>query len=143
MHLLSFSGIMFTFYFRLILIYGNKKEVVIILCFLCRQRFTNVCLDAVSCYLVELQSMSPTAAVQTTIGNFKSLQAKLERLRWLTNTITESLAQMKWTMEWKFRCLYWISGRTNPQKEILKKLYLLQLLMCGLYSCYSKVIYKL
>uniref|UniRef100_A0A8C0J747 Nucleoporin 155 n=1 Tax=Chelonoidis abingdonii TaxID=106734 RepID=A0A8C0J747_CHEAB len=45
-----------------------------------RRRFTNVCLDAVSCYLVELQSMSPTLTVQTTIGNFKSLQAKLERL---------------------------------------------------------------
>ncbi|NWW81042.1 NU155 protein, partial [Climacteris rufus] len=47
---------------------------------LMRRRFTNVCLDAVSCYLVELQSMSPTLMVQTTIGNFKSLQAKLERL---------------------------------------------------------------
>uniref|UniRef100_A0A669PJP2 Nuclear pore complex protein Nup155 n=1 Tax=Phasianus colchicus TaxID=9054 RepID=A0A669PJP2_PHACC len=47
---------------------------------LMRRRFTNVCLDAVSCYLVELQSMSPTLTVQTTIGNFKSLQAKLERL---------------------------------------------------------------
>ncbi|XP_059689331.1 nuclear pore complex protein Nup155 isoform X2 [Gavia stellata] len=47
---------------------------------LLRRRFTNVCLDAVSCYLVELQSMSPTLMVQTTIGNFKSLQAKLERL---------------------------------------------------------------
>uniref|UniRef100_A0A8B9BMU9 Nuclear pore complex protein Nup155 n=1 Tax=Anser brachyrhynchus TaxID=132585 RepID=A0A8B9BMU9_9AVES len=47
---------------------------------LLRRRFTNVCLDAVSCYLVELQSMSPTLTVQTTIGNFKSLQAKLERL---------------------------------------------------------------
>ncbi|XP_010007023.1 PREDICTED: nuclear pore complex protein Nup155 isoform X2 [Chaetura pelagica] len=45
-----------------------------------RRRFTNVCLDAVSCYLVELQSMSPTLTVQTTIGNFKSLQAKLERV---------------------------------------------------------------
>uniref|UniRef100_A0A452GM48 Nuclear pore complex protein Nup155 n=1 Tax=Gopherus agassizii TaxID=38772 RepID=A0A452GM48_9SAUR len=45
-----------------------------------RRRFTNVCLDAVSCYLVELQSMSPTLTVKTTIGNFKSLQAKLERL---------------------------------------------------------------
>uniref|UniRef100_A0A7M4FDX0 Nucleoporin 155 n=1 Tax=Crocodylus porosus TaxID=8502 RepID=A0A7M4FDX0_CROPO len=45
-----------------------------------RRRFTNVCLDAVSCYLVELQSMSPTLTVQTTTGNFKSLQAKLERL---------------------------------------------------------------
>uniref|UniRef100_A0A8C6YMQ4 Nucleoporin 155 n=1 Tax=Nothoprocta perdicaria TaxID=30464 RepID=A0A8C6YMQ4_NOTPE len=45
-----------------------------------RRRFTNVCLDAVSCYLVELQSMSPTLMVQTTVGNFKSLQAKLERL---------------------------------------------------------------
>ncbi|NWU89366.1 NU155 protein, partial [Upupa epops] len=45
-----------------------------------RRRFTNVCLDAVSCYLVELQSMSPSLMVQTTTGNFKSLQAKLERL---------------------------------------------------------------
>ncbi|NWS72090.1 NU155 protein, partial [Crotophaga sulcirostris] len=45
-----------------------------------RRLFTNACLDAVSCYLVELQSMSLTLAVQTTIGNFKSLQAKLERL---------------------------------------------------------------
>uniref|UniRef100_A0A8D0KRI5 Nuclear pore complex protein Nup155 n=1 Tax=Strix occidentalis caurina TaxID=311401 RepID=A0A8D0KRI5_STROC len=43
-----------------------------------RRQFTNVCLDAVSCYLVELQSMSPTLMVQTNIGNFKSLQAKLE-----------------------------------------------------------------
>ncbi|NXU47237.1 NU155 protein, partial [Turnix velox] len=49
-------------------------------CFLHRRQFTNVCLDAVSCYLVELQSMNPTLMVQTTIGNFKSLQAKLERL---------------------------------------------------------------
>ncbi|XP_061215354.1 nuclear pore complex protein Nup155 [Neopsephotus bourkii] len=47
---------------------------------LLRRQFTNVCLDAVSCYLVELQSMTPTLMVQTTIGNFKSLQAKLERL---------------------------------------------------------------
>ncbi|KFO90279.1 Nuclear pore complex protein Nup155, partial [Buceros rhinoceros silvestris] len=47
---------------------------------LMRRRFTNVCLDAVSCYLVELQSMSPTLGVQTTIQNFKSVQAKLERL---------------------------------------------------------------
>uniref|UniRef100_A0A8C0EQX2 Nucleoporin 155 n=1 Tax=Bubo bubo TaxID=30461 RepID=A0A8C0EQX2_BUBBB len=46
---------------------------------LLRRQFTNVCLDAVSCYLVELQSMSPTLMVQTNIGNFKSLQAKLER----------------------------------------------------------------
>ncbi|XP_010081760.1 PREDICTED: nuclear pore complex protein Nup155, partial [Pterocles gutturalis] len=46
-----------------------------------RRRFTNVCLDAVSCYLVELQSMSPTLTAQTTIGNFKSLQAKLEQLQ--------------------------------------------------------------
>ncbi|NXJ15091.1 NU155 protein, partial [Odontophorus gujanensis] len=45
-----------------------------------RRRFTNVCLDAVSCYLVELQSMSPTLSVQITIENFKSLQAKLEQL---------------------------------------------------------------
>ncbi|NXF88358.1 NU155 protein, partial [Eubucco bourcierii] len=45
-----------------------------------RRRFTNACLDAISCYLVELQSMSPRLMVQTNIGNFKSLQAKLERL---------------------------------------------------------------
>ncbi|KAM8961578.1 nuclear pore complex protein Nup155 [Pelodytes ibericus] len=45
-----------------------------------RRRFTTVCLDAIACYLVDLQSMSPTSALQTTIGNFKSLQAKLERL---------------------------------------------------------------
>ncbi|NXL32095.1 NU155 protein, partial [Glaucidium brasilianum] len=49
-------------------------------CFCYRRQFTNVCLDAVSCYLVELQSMSPMLMVQTNIGNFKSLQAKLERL---------------------------------------------------------------
>ncbi|KAF1434426.1 hypothetical protein FQV22_0004963, partial [Spheniscus magellanicus] len=52
----------------------------LLFCFLYRRRFTSVCLDAVSCYLVELQSMSPTLMVQTTVGNFKSLQAKLERL---------------------------------------------------------------
>ncbi|NWX18860.1 NU155 protein, partial [Aegotheles bennettii] len=55
-------------------------SVLLFHCFLHRRRFTNDCLDAVSCYLVELQSMSPTLMVQTTVGNFKSLQAKLERL---------------------------------------------------------------
>uniref|UniRef100_A0A8C6MDC4 Nucleoporin 155 n=1 Tax=Nothobranchius furzeri TaxID=105023 RepID=A0A8C6MDC4_NOTFU len=45
-----------------------------------RRRFTNVCLDNICGYLVELQSLSPTSALQQTIGNFKSLQAKLERL---------------------------------------------------------------
>ncbi|KAM5193375.1 nuclear pore complex protein Nup155 [Mantella aurantiaca] len=45
-----------------------------------RRRFNTVCLDAIACYLVELQSMDPTPLVQTRIGNFKSLQAKLERL---------------------------------------------------------------
>ncbi|XP_075040329.1 nuclear pore complex protein Nup155 [Mixophyes fleayi] len=45
-----------------------------------RRRFTTLCLDAISCYLVELQSMDPTPAIQSPIGNFKSLQAKLERL---------------------------------------------------------------
>ncbi|PIN97801.1 hypothetical protein AB205_0201700 [Aquarana catesbeiana] len=45
-----------------------------------RRRFNTVCLDAIACYLVELQSMDPTPAVQSRIGNFKSLQAKLERL---------------------------------------------------------------
>ncbi|NXC89374.1 NU155 protein, partial [Cercotrichas coryphoeus] len=57
-----------------------SRQLIAILFFLCRRQFTNICLDAVSCYLVELQSMSPTLMVQTTIGNFKSLQAKLERL---------------------------------------------------------------
>lgn len=45
-----------------------------------RRRFTNVCLDNICGYLVELQSLSPNSALQHTIGNFKSLQAKLERL---------------------------------------------------------------
>ncbi|XP_072272710.1 nuclear pore complex protein Nup155 [Pyxicephalus adspersus] len=45
-----------------------------------RRRFTTICLDDIACYLVELQSMDPTPAVHTRIGNFKSLQAKLERL---------------------------------------------------------------
>eukprot|EP00062_Callorhinchus_milii_P026724 gi/632989174/ref/XP_007883508.1/ PREDICTED: nuclear pore complex protein Nup155-like [Callorhinchus milii] len=45
-----------------------------------RRSFTNTCLDAISHYLVELQAMTPTSALQTTIANFKSLQAKLERL---------------------------------------------------------------
>uniref|UniRef100_A0A8C9DZ07 Nucleoporin 155 n=1 Tax=Phocoena sinus TaxID=42100 RepID=A0A8C9DZ07_PHOSS len=45
-----------------------------------RRRFTNLCLDAVCGYLVELQSMSSSVTVQTITGNFKSLQAKLERL---------------------------------------------------------------
>uniref|UniRef100_A0A8C0R1F0 Nucleoporin 155 n=1 Tax=Canis lupus dingo TaxID=286419 RepID=A0A8C0R1F0_CANLU len=48
--------------------------------FLCRRRFTNLCLDAICGYLVELQSMSSSVAVQAITGNFKSLQAKLERL---------------------------------------------------------------
>ncbi|XP_065595993.1 nuclear pore complex protein Nup155 [Cyrtonyx montezumae] len=47
---------------------------------LTRRQFTNTCLDAVSFYLVQLQSMSPTPRVQITIGNFKSLRAKLEQL---------------------------------------------------------------
>lgn len=46
----------------------------------CRRRFTNVCLDNICGYLVELQSLSPNSALQQTIGNFKSLQAKLEKL---------------------------------------------------------------
>uniref|UniRef100_A0A8C5LJD4 Nuclear pore complex protein Nup155 n=2 Tax=Leptobrachium leishanense TaxID=445787 RepID=A0A8C5LJD4_9ANUR len=45
-----------------------------------RRRFINTCLDAIACYLVDLQSMNSTSVLQTTIGNFKSLQAKLERL---------------------------------------------------------------
>ncbi|KAA8584581.1 hypothetical protein FQN60_008366 [Etheostoma spectabile] len=45
-----------------------------------RRRFTNVCLDNICGYLVELQSLSPNSALQQTIGNFKSLQAKLENL---------------------------------------------------------------
>lgn len=45
-----------------------------------RRRFTNVCLDNICGYLVELQSLSPNSALQQTISNFKSLQAKLEKL---------------------------------------------------------------
>ncbi|KAL7846529.1 hypothetical protein SRHO_G00215090 [Serrasalmus rhombeus] len=45
-----------------------------------RRRFTNVCLDNICGYLVELQSLSPNAALQEIIRNFKSLQAKLEKL---------------------------------------------------------------
>uniref|UniRef100_A0A8C2ZJ83 Nuclear pore complex protein Nup155 n=1 Tax=Cyclopterus lumpus TaxID=8103 RepID=A0A8C2ZJ83_CYCLU len=45
-----------------------------------KRRFTNVCLDNICGYLVELQSLSPNAALLQTIGNFKSLQAKLEKV---------------------------------------------------------------
>lgn len=45
-----------------------------------RRRFTNVCLDNICGYLVELQSLSPNSALQQIIGNFKALQAKLEKL---------------------------------------------------------------
>ncbi|XP_072227693.1 nuclear pore complex protein Nup155 [Leuresthes tenuis] len=45
-----------------------------------RRRFTNVCLDNICGYLVELQSLSPNLALQQIIGNFKSLQSKLEKL---------------------------------------------------------------
>ncbi|XP_068430633.1 nuclear pore complex protein Nup155 [Clinocottus analis] len=45
-----------------------------------KRRFTNVCLDNICGYLVELQSLSPNVALQQTIGNFKSLQAKLEKI---------------------------------------------------------------
>ncbi|XP_063310057.1 nuclear pore complex protein Nup155 [Pelobates fuscus] len=47
-----------------------------------RRRFVNVCLDVISCYLVHLQSMDSTVSLQTAIGNFRSLQAKLERLNY-------------------------------------------------------------
>ncbi|XP_051971626.1 nuclear pore complex protein Nup155-like isoform X1 [Xyrauchen texanus] len=45
-----------------------------------RRRFTNACLDNICGYLVELQSLSPNTALQDIIRNFKSLQAKLEKL---------------------------------------------------------------
>ncbi|CAL9683382.1 unnamed protein product [Knipowitschia caucasica] len=45
-----------------------------------RRRFTNVCLDNICGYLVELQSLSPNSALQQIIGNFKALQSKLETL---------------------------------------------------------------
>ncbi|XP_055087644.1 nuclear pore complex protein Nup155 [Periophthalmus magnuspinnatus] len=45
-----------------------------------RRRFTNVCLDNICGYLVELQSLSPNSALQHIISNFKALQAKLEKL---------------------------------------------------------------
>ncbi|XP_077354036.1 nuclear pore complex protein Nup155 isoform X2 [Festucalex cinctus] len=44
-----------------------------------RRRFTNMCLDNICGYLVELQSLSPNAALRYVIGNFKSLQAKLDK----------------------------------------------------------------
>ncbi|XP_056146577.1 nuclear pore complex protein Nup155 [Lampris incognitus] len=45
-----------------------------------RRRFTNVCLDNICGYLVDLQSLSPDSALQQTISNFKALQAKLEKI---------------------------------------------------------------
>lgn len=45
-----------------------------------RRRFTNVCLDNICGYLVELQSLSPNSSLQQIISNFKALQAKLEKL---------------------------------------------------------------
>ncbi|XP_016110935.1 nuclear pore complex protein Nup155-like [Sinocyclocheilus grahami] len=45
-----------------------------------RRRFTNACLDNICGYLVELQSLSPNAALQDIIHNFKCLQTKLEKL---------------------------------------------------------------
>ncbi|XP_055009950.1 nuclear pore complex protein Nup155 [Boleophthalmus pectinirostris] len=45
-----------------------------------RRRFTNVCLDNICGYLVELQSLSPNSTLQHIISNFKALQAKLEKL---------------------------------------------------------------
>uniref|UniRef100_A0A8C7S1Y5 Nuclear pore complex protein Nup155 n=1 Tax=Oncorhynchus mykiss TaxID=8022 RepID=A0A8C7S1Y5_ONCMY len=45
-----------------------------------RRRFTNVCLDNICGYLVELQSLSPNSTLRLTIGNFKALQAKLEKV---------------------------------------------------------------
>ncbi|XP_056402290.1 nuclear pore complex protein Nup155 isoform X2 [Hyla sarda] len=45
-----------------------------------RRLFNMMCLDAISLYLVELHSMEPTTTVQAAVGNFKSLQAKIERL---------------------------------------------------------------
>lgn len=47
-----------------------------------RRRFTTVCLDNICGYLVELQSLSPSSALEEIIRNFKSLQAKLEKLHW-------------------------------------------------------------
>jgi nuclear pore complex protein Nup155 len=39
-----------------------------------------VCLDNICGYLVELQSLSPNSALQQTIGNFKALQSKLQKV---------------------------------------------------------------
>lgn len=62
---------------------GSKKNLIIVIVSShCRRRFTNVCLDNICGYLVELQSLSPNSTLQQTIGNFKSLQAKLEKLHW-------------------------------------------------------------
>lgn len=45
-----------------------------------RRRFSMICLDAVSTYLIELQAMAPHPDVQRLMGSFKSVQARLERM---------------------------------------------------------------
>ncbi len=61
---------------------GNPDPGSSLILSLCRRRFTNACLDNICGYLVELQSLSPNAALQDIIRNFKCLQAKLEKLHW-------------------------------------------------------------
>ncbi|KAK7100912.1 nuclear pore complex protein Nup155-like [Littorina saxatilis] len=45
-----------------------------------RRRFSMICLDAVSSYLVELQAMTADPNSRLLIGKFKGVQAKLERM---------------------------------------------------------------
>lgn len=45
-----------------------------------RRLFTNTCLDLMADYLMELKTMEQSLELQQTVGSFRSLQAKLERL---------------------------------------------------------------
>lgn len=45
----------------------------------CRRSFTTLCLDSVSNYLVELQTMMNTPQQSSVVSHFKRLQAQLER----------------------------------------------------------------
>uniref|UniRef100_S4RQG5 Nucleoporin 155 n=1 Tax=Petromyzon marinus TaxID=7757 RepID=S4RQG5_PETMA len=45
-----------------------------------RRLFTNTCLDLMADYLMELKAMEQSLELQQTVGSFRSLQAKLERL---------------------------------------------------------------
>ena len=46
---------------------------------ICRRAFTTTCLDYVANYLVDLQTKRSTPQQAVVVGNFKRLQAQLER----------------------------------------------------------------